>query len=308
MYIANNETTVYNSGILNFMPRTLRRYMYGINLSNAYEIRMRLGKSFMICYPDGHFFLNRRGILTPDSADTIKITRGHIDEALELAVKSSMYSSEDEIRNGYITIEGGNRIGICGKSVISNGKISFLKDISGLNYRLAREVIGAADKITDCILTGSTVKNTLIISPPGAGKTTLLRDIARQLSLCRFNVSVADERGEIAAAHEGKSAFDMGPCTDILSGAPKSESMLMLLRSMAPDVIITDEIGTTSDVKALEKIINSGVKIITSVHGSGIEQLRQRKELSEVMHFFAAFIVLSKRHGAGTIEKIEICG
>lgn len=306
MYIANNETMTFGNGILAYMPQMLRRYLYNINLSDAYEIRMRLGKALTVCYPDGRYYLSRRGVLITDTSSAVKITRAHIDEALELAVKSSMYSAEDEIRNGYITVGGGNRIGICGKSVITNGKISFLKDISGLNYRLACEITGASDKVADSVISDGTVRNTLIISPPGAGKTTLLRDLTRRISYSGYNVSVADERCEIAAMHEGKPAFDIGPCTDVLSGAPKAESMLMMLRSMAPDVIVTDEIGTATDAEAIEKIINSGVKVITTVHGSGTEQIKQRSELAGAMRFFETFIVLSRRCGAGTVEKTEV--
>lgn len=305
MYIATDETKSYGSGIQNFMPQPLRRYMYGIKLDEAYEIRMRIGKALTISFPDGRFFINHRGMLTSDASGAVKITRAHIDEALELAVKSSLYSAENEIRNGYITVNGGNRIGICGKSVITDGKISFMKDISALNYRIAHEVIGAADKIINSILSDKTIKNTLIISPPGAGKTTLLRDIARQLSYGGFNVSVADERCEIAAVYDAKSSFDIGPNTDVLSAAPKSAGILMLLRSMAPDVIITDEIGTAEDAESLFKAINCGVKIITTVHGSGIEQLRHRREISDMLRFFENFIVLSSRLGAGTIEEIS---
>lgn len=307
MYIATGETVFGGLDIQNFIPQPLRRYMYGIDLSEAYEMRMRLGKALTICFPDGRYFVNRRGMLTRDVSSAVKITCAHIDEALEIAVKSSMYSAEDEIRNGYITVNGGNRIGICGKSVITDGKISFLKDISGLNYRIAREIIGSADKVIDSVISDGKVKNTLIISPPGAGKTTLLRDIARRISNCGYNVSIADERCEIAAMHEGKPAFDIGANTDVLSAAPKADGMLMLLRSMSPDVIVTDEIGTAADAAAIEKIINCGVKIITTVHGNGIEQIRQRNELSGALRFFENYIVLSRRCGAGTIEKISDC-
>ena len=305
MFVANCETVTSVNDILSYMPPQIRRYMYNINLSDAYEIRMRLGKALTLCYPDGRYYLSRHGVLVSDASGAVKVTRANIDEALELAVKSSMYSAEEEIRDGYIAIGGGNRIGICGRGVITDGKISFLKDISGLNYRLACEVTGAADKVKSSVIADGTVKNTLIISPPGAGKTTLLRDLTRNISYGGFNVSVVDERCEIAAMHEGRPAFDMGPCTDVLSGTPKAEGMLMMLRSMAPDVIVTDEIGRESDAAAIERIINSGVKIVTTVHGSGIKQIERRTALSGAMPFFETLIVLSRRCGAGTVEEIR---
>lgn len=304
MYIANNETVSVSRGILNYMPQSIRRYMFNINLTEAYEIRMRLGKPLAIYFTDGCYYVSRHGVLTQDASSAVKITHANIEEAIEIASKSSVYSVEDEIRDGYITIGGGNRVGICGSTVITNGKISFIKDVSALNYRLACEVTGISNKVKDNIIKNNEIKNTLIISPPGAGKTTLLRDITRLISYAGFNVSVVDERREIAAVNGGKPAFDIGPFTDVLSGAPKAEGMLMMLRSMAPDVIVTDEIGKLCDAETIEKIINSGVKVITTIHGSCIDQIRKRSELTGAMRFFETFITLSKRNGAGTIEEI----
>ena len=228
MYIANNETAVSSKSILNYMPQGIRRYMYGVNLDGACEIHMRLGKPLCINYSDGRFYLNAKGNLTPIPNSTLKVTREHIDEAIEIATSSSVYSVRDQIKNGYITIAGGHRIGITGTAVIKEDKVSFIKDISGLNYRLAGEVIGAANEVVPMILKGGGIKNTLIISPPGAGKTTMLRDIVRQLSYKSYRVSVVDERSEIAALCEGRSAFDLGFSTDILEGVDKAEGMLMV--------------------------------------------------------------------------------
>ena len=305
MYIANNETVSALRGILNYMPQGIRRYMFNINLTEAYEIRMRLGKPLTIYFTDGCYYLSRHGILTQDESSAVKVTRANIEEALEIASKSSVYSIEDEICQGYITINGGNRIGICGNVVIKDGRITFLKDVSALNYRLTSEVTGASDKIADKVIKNGVVRNTLIISPPGAGKTTMLRDIARRISYAGFNVSIVDERREIAAVNEGKTPFDLGPFTDVLSGAPKAEGMLMVLRAMAPDVIVTDEIGKLCDAEAIEKIINSGVKIITTVHGRNLFQIKRRQELAGAMRFFETVITLSKRNGAGTVEDVS---
>ena len=137
MYIANNETAVSSKSILNYMPQGIRRYMYGVNLDGACEIHMRLGKPLCINYSDGRFYLNAKGNLTPIPNSTLKVTREHIDEAIEIATSSSVYSVRDQIKNGYITIAGGHRIGITGTAVIKEDKVSFIKDISGLNYRLA---------------------------------------------------------------------------------------------------------------------------------------------------------------------------
>ena len=291
MYIANNETAVSSKGILNYMPQGIRRYMYGVNLDGACEIHMRLGKPLCINYSDGRFYLNAKGNLTPIPNSTLKVTREHIDEAIEIATSSSVYSVRDQIKNGYITIAGGHRIGITGTAVIKEDKVSFIKDISGLNYRLAGEVIGAANEVVPMILKG------------GAGKTTMLRDIVRQLSYKSYRVSVVDERSEIAALCEGRSTFDLGFSTDVLEGVDKAEGMLMVLRSMSPDVIVTDEIGKQSDIDAIERITNSGAGVIATIHGRNIDMIKRRDDLKRMLKFFDLIITLSKRKGIGTVEE-----
>lgn len=303
MYIANNDAAISSRGILNFMPQGIRRYMYGINLDGVCEIHMRLGKPLVLNYSGSSRYLNSKGQLTPIPASALRVTREHIDEAMEIATASSVYSVRDEIKNGFLTISGGHRIGITGTAVIKEDKVSFIKDISALNYRIAGEIIGAADKVVPLILRDGYIKNTLIISPPGAGKTTMLRDIARQLSYKSYRVSIVDERREIAALCEGRSAFDLGFSTDVLDGADKAEGMLMVLRSMSPDVIVTDEIGRQEDIDALEKITNSGSAVIASIHGRNMEMIKRRTDLRRMLKFFDLAVTLSRRNGVGTIEE-----
>lgn len=304
MYIATNETVSMRNGILNYMPSAIRKRLFNVNLDEADEIHLGVGKPVSIYFFDGCYYISAKGNLTRIPNGAIRATRTDIEEALELASKASVYSVKDEIKNGFITINGGHRIGITGTAVGDNGEIGFLKDVSALNYRLAREVKGAADRVIDKITDGNRIKSTLIISPPGAGKTTLLRDIARQLSYKGIRVSIVDERREIAAMHDGKSVFDLGFATDVLEGASKAEGMLMMLRSMSPQVIITDEIGRAEDIAAIEKIINSGVSIITTVHAQNRAQLLKRRDLRETSRYFDVMLTLSKRRGAGTIEEI----
>ena len=220
----------------------------------------------MVYYPGMRKFISNRGGLTDNPYKSVRVNESHISEALEIASKSSVYSVEDEIRNGFLTIDGGHRIGICGSAVIRDGRISFVKDISALNYRIAREVKGCAAPVINSVMRNGQLRNTLIISPPGAGKTTILRDIARLLSDEGIRVCIVDERREIAAMHNGRSSFDLGVSTTVFSGTPKAAGMLMMLRAMSPDVIVTDEIGTGTDAAAVTKIINSGTKIITTIH------------------------------------------
>ena len=306
MYIANSGTATRSGSIIEYMPHSLRKYLYSVDLSEAYEIHLCPCRPLTIYYPGERLFVASDGTLTDNPYTGIRVLPGHISEAMEIASKSSIYSVEDEIRNGYITIDGGHRIGICGSAVIRDGHITFVKDISALNYRLAREVKGAADSIIDCIYNNGYVRNTLIISPPGAGKTTMLRDIVRQLSNEGIRVCVVDERREIAAMHSGRTDFDLGASTTVFSGAPKAAGMLMMLRAMSPEVIVTDEIGTLSDARALTKIINSGTRVITSIHGFNSEQVHHRRDLKNVLPYFEAFITLSKRVRVGSVEEVRI--
>ncbi len=294
MYVA----TQHNScrGILAFMPSSLQKYMYRINFEEAYEIRMSLGKPLMIYYSDGTYYLNSTGFLTKSLKGALRITRAHIDEAIEIATKSSMYAKQDSISKGYITIDGGHRIGICGSGVIKEDKVTFIKDISTLNYRLAYEAKGCADKLIESIYTDNDIKNTLIIAPPGAGKTTLLRDAIRQVSNKGMRISVVDERDEIASLNEGRSHFDLGINTDILASVPKATGMMMALRSMSPQVIATDEIGTYGDIKAICDVINCGVRIITTIHGFSVNDIKNRNNLASLISFFDVFAVLSRNY------------
>lgn len=304
MYIAVNETHIGSRGILSVLPQQLRRYMCNIDLDGASELRLIAGKPLAVRYPDGDRYVTAHSTLTKTAALGAPVTRPQLCEMLERITGSSLYSVKDEIRNGYITIEGGHRIGLAGTAVTENGSVEFIRDISAMNVRIANEVIGAADEAAKSIITPTEIKSALFVSPPGAGKTTMLRDMVRQLSYSGCAVSVADERCEIAAMHSGRSAFDLGPLTTVIDNCPKERAMLMLLRSMSPDVIVTDEIGTRGDADAVTSIMNSGVAVIASAHGSSIKQLRRRAELAAVIDMFDLVILLSRRNGAGTIEEI----
>lgn len=264
-----NKDTVLT--LLTALPERIRTCIKEMDTDKLLEIRMRCGASLCAVLKSGGYTVTPSGDLSRDIKNSIIVTDRDIKRALELITDFSLYAHENELKNGFITLPGGHRVGVCGEAAVSGGKITHLKNIQSLNYRFAREIIGCSDSIMDKILINGDIKNTLIVSPPMCGKTTLLRDIARNLSLIGKRVSIVDERGEIAASLGGNSPFNLGCGCDILSGAAKADGMIFMLRSMSPDVIITDEIGTADDMAAIREIKRRGVSIITSIHGRDIK-------------------------------------
>lgn len=267
MFTLAQEEYSAEEGLFSYLPERIASCISKSDTDKLTEIRLRCGAPLTAVRTDGIYFLAQNGKTTKAAASALTVTPRDITRGTELVTRCSLYAYENEIRSGYITVAGGHRVGICGEAVCENGKISHMRAVQSLNYRIAREIVGAADKILPMITDGNAVKNTVIISPPMYGKTTLLRDIARSLSLMGKRVSVVDERCEIAALSGGISPFDLGNGCDVLSGVPKADGMLLMLRSMSPDVIITDEMGGSRDFAAVREIKKRGVSIITSLHG-----------------------------------------
>ena len=224
-----------------------------------------------------------------------------IKETIGLMSEFSLYSYEDEIKNGYITLPGGHRVGLSGKVVIENEAIKTISHISGLNIRFSHEIKGCADRLIKYIK-GSA----LIISPPGCGKTTLLRDIIRQISNLGETVGIVDERSEIAASYLGIPQNDVGLRTDVLDSCRKSLGIMMILRSMSPDIIAVDEIGRKDDIFAIEEALNSGVKVICTVHGSSVDDILEKPYLSNLVKrkIFDTYIILKYKDRPGEISCI----
>lgn len=302
--------------VLKFMPKDIKNMiekMPPMLLESMEEVRLRQDRPIILYGGGIEYILDRNGRLVFDTKNAYICSLEDIKNAVSLITNFSMYSFEDDIRNGFVTIDGGHRVGICGKAVLEAGKIRTLRDISFINYRVAKQVLGAADKVVNYILNSdNTIYNTLIISPPQCGKTTILRDIIRQISsgipsmgFKGKKVGLVDERNEIAACSLGLPKNDVGIRTDVLDGCPKAEGILIMIRSMSPDIIATDEIGRHEDAGAVLDAINAGVKIITTIHGSNIEDFLRKPALEKLhRNLFERYIIMSRRQGVGTIENI----
>ncbi len=231
----------------------------------AEEIRLRVGRAPTL-------------VVSGDEVEILpmhKITASELQLVLEIATRASAHTYADSIRQGFVTAEGGCRVGLCGTAVTDENKISSLRRLSSLCVRIPREKRGCADEVFKTLISGG-FKSTLIVSPPGAGKTTLLRELVRLLSDSGTRISLVDERSEVAGTFEGQPCFDVGMRTDVLSGAPKGEGIFLLLRSMAPQLIAFDEITSPDDIEAAETASNCGVSLLATAHGAGISDLTER--------------------------------
>lgn len=287
--------------ILKILPSEIKKQLNALNFKNLQEIRIRSQKPIIV--KDGTCEIVTDYIATLEEVGSI----------VKRMSSYSIYAYDDEIKQGYITINGGHRVGICGKCVVEGEKVKTIKYPASLNIRICREVAGCSDKILPYILKSSMVENTIIISPPNCGKTTLLRDIAKKLSngiskldLKGMKVCVIDERSEIASCVNGVPQLNLGLRTDVLDSCPKSQGIMMAIRSMSPDVIVCDEIGSTEDIESIIKAMNSGVKLITTVHGYDVKDIYEREVFKGAIEnkVFQKAIVLSSRKGVGTVEYI----
>ena len=293
------------------LPRRLRAFLRREELRELQELRLRCGQPLLLRRAEGIFFLRQDGTLTQTASQGIRITGADLRESVALLSAYSLYAFEEELRQGFLTIEGGHRVGFCGKVVLERGEVKTLRQVNALNIRVAREVKGWGRHFLPYLTENDRPCHTLIVSPPGCGKTTLLRDLIRCLSsgeMGRFvTVGVADERGEIAPLRDGVPQMDVGLCTDVLEGCPKAQGMLMLLRSMSPEVIAVDELGRAEDVRAVEEVLHAGVKLVATVHGASMEEIRARPHLCELVkaHVFERYVFLSAQSGQKRVTEIR---
>ncbi|ANE48079.1 stage III sporulation protein AA [Paenibacillus swuensis] len=267
------------------------------------EIRIRENRPLEIVY-EGHYrFVTPQGMLSEQPEGAYLPPREECLKLLDLISNHSLYTLEEELRRGYITVRGGHRIGLAGRAVLDRGQVKQLRDIAGFNIRLAKEIVGAADALFPLLLDPArhAPHHTLLISPPQQGKTTLLRDLARiagsgvpGLHVKARKVGIVDERSELAACVKGVPTFNVGSRTDVLDACPKAEGMMMMIRSMSPEILIVDEIGRREDAEAIQEALHAGIIVIATAHGRGLDDIRRRPILSGMAEdgFFGRYVVL----------------
>ena len=299
--------TIEASQIQNLFSGNIRRLLLQADLDyeKLYEIRLRAGRPMFLIYDGGECFLRTRG------REPYLVTREGLKETLEYVSGYSLYAYEDELRQGYMSVQGGHRVGVTGKVILDGDRIRGMKYISCINLRLAHEIRGCADPVMEHIRKENWTAHTLLISPPRCGKTTLLRDIIRQLSngsgkIPGVTVGVVDERSELAGCYQGIPQNDLGIRTDVLDGCPKAHGMQMLIRSMSPSVVAVDELGREEDFKAVESVIYSGCKLIATAHGASLEEIFSTPFFGRLrkMKVFERYILLGKEQRAGIIRGI----
>lgn len=284
-----------------------------VPFAEAEEIRVRTGQPLLIQCARREVFLGVHGEVT-NREKAYKAEREDLIQTLERITHSSFYAAEEELKQGFITLPGGHRVGVTGQAILQHGSLQTIKHISGLNFRIAREVSGQGMGIMPFLFTPQgEFEHTLLISPPRAGKTTLLREMIRLLSngipklgVQGQTVGVIDERGEIAGMWQGVPTYDLGYRTDVLDNCPKATGMGMLVRAMAPNIVAMDELGHLADVAAVTDALRTGVSILATAHAGTFAEAKERPSLRALFDegVFKRLIVLSRRQGPGTVEGI----
>ncbi|PKG25689.1 stage III sporulation protein AA [Niallia nealsonii] len=293
------------NSIYSFLPKRIAEQVLTIppnQREGIEEIRIRIDRPLEVC-------INGKPIFFPST-----ITREDADHLLNKISQYSVYTMEEELKRGYITIVGGHRVGLAGKVVLESSKVKAISEVASFNIRIAKEKIGIAESFIPFLHKQNRWFHTMIIGPPQTGKTTLLRDIARYISngdkkykKTPSKVGIVDERSEIAGSIHGVPQMTFGPRVDVLDACPKAEGMMMMIRSMSPDVLIVDEVGRKEDGEAILEAVNAGVQLIMTTHGRTLEEIKNRPVLKPIieMGIFDRFIELNRKNGPGTVGAIK---
>lgn len=299
--------------ILRMFPVKLREILGQVpgDYEDVQEIRLRAGEPLLLVKDNEEYYVSPTGALKEKVEQAAGITAAQVRETVEYMGSYSLYAFEEELRRGFLTLQGGHRVGLAGQAVLEEGRIKTLKYISFLNVRISHERKGCAAKVLPYLCEEGQVQSTLLVSPPRCGKTTILRDLIRMLSNGEgirqgMTVGVVDERSELGACYQGVPQNDLGIRTDVLDCCPKASGMMMLIRSMSPEAVAVDEIGSREDLEAIEYARSCGCRLLATVHGTSIEDLKEKPVLRRLVEekTFDRYVILSSRDHAGTLEAV----
>ncbi len=310
------------NSIINLFPMHLREKFQICEkyFESLQEIRIRAGQPVILILNGREYILNRDGSVGNIMTNSYRISTREVADILNHICNYSIYAFEDEIRQGFITVCGGHRIGIAGQAVLeSDGRIRYLKHINCLNIRVAHQKPGVADRVLPLLYKNGNFYNTLIMSPPGGGKTTMLRDLVRRISDGNewgegCNVSIIDERSEIAGSYQGVPQNDVGMRTDVLDACPKLIGMMMAIRSMSPKVLAVDELGDVEEIRMILRAMASGCRIVATIHAENMEDMLKKDFMRIACEAgtFQRYILMGKKNDMPGVlgiydERMELC-
>ena len=274
--------------------------------AQAEEMRLRVGQSMTVLLPEGELFL-------PQDGQQMMVTQNDLEQLCDSVTGYSRYAAGETLRCGYLTAQGGFRIGVCGTVVMQEGESRTLRDFSSAVIRISRQRPGLSRSVLPQLIENGRLCSTLILSPPGLGKTTLLRDLILQLSdgnpaLPAHRVAVADERGEIAVMYHGRAQMSVGCHTDVMDACPKAQAIPMLLRAVNPQVIAVDEITVREDLRAMAWAANCGVRLLATIHAGSVEELGRKPLFAQLLEMgvFEKCVLITSDGGRRSYEVSDL--